>query len=127
AMLKDESLKPELFDAFFRNMEDRAQCLERINKLYPEIEVVSSMGNNLEIMNRGTHKGTGLKKLCEMISVDIAKTLALGDSKNDIDMFEAAGVSYAVSNACEEIKAIANGIICSNNENVIQYVEENIL
>lgn len=126
-MLENESLKTELFDAFFRDMHDRAECLEKLNTLYPEIEVVSSMGNNLEIMNRGTHKGTGLEKLCKMLSLDIGKTLALGDSKNDIDMFETAGVSYAVSNACDEIKAIANGIICSNNENVIQYVEENLL
>lgn len=126
-MLENESLKTELFDGFFRVMDERAQCLEKINTLYPEIEVVSSMGNNLEIMNRGTNKGTGLKKLCEILSFDIEKTLALGDSRNDIDMFETAGVSYAVSNACDEIKAIANGIICSNNENIIKYVEENLL
>lgn len=126
-MLENESLKTELFDAFFRDMNERAECLERIRDQFPEIEVVSSMGNNLEIMNKGTNKGTGLEKLCELISLDIGKTLALGDSKNDIDMFEAAGASYAVSNACDEIKAVSNGVICSNNENVIKYVEENIL
>ena len=126
-MLENESLKTELFDAFFRDMQERAECLEKINQQYPEIEVVSSMGNNLEIMNRGTHKGTGLEKLCRMISLDIGQTLALGDSKNDIDMFETAGVSYAVANACDEIKALANGIICSNNEHIIQYIEEKIL
>jgi len=108
-------------------MSDRAECLERIHNRYPEIEVVSSMGNNLEIMNKSTNKGTGLKRLCEMLSLDIGRTLALGDSKNDMDMFKAAGICYAVSNACGEIKAAANGIICSNNDNVIQYVEENIL
>lgn len=127
SMLENESLKPELFDAFFRDMNERAECLEKIRSLYPEIEVVSSMGNNLEIMNKATHKGTGLKKLSEILSLDIGETLALGDSKNDIELFEAAGVSYAVSNACDEIKAIAKAVICSNNENVIQYVEENIL
>ncbi|MDE6658513.1 MAG: Cof-type HAD-IIB family hydrolase [Eubacterium sp.] len=126
-MLENESLKTELFDAFFRDMQERAECLEKINQQYPEIEVVSSMGNNLEIMNRGTHKGTGLEKLCKMISLDIGQTLALGDSKNDIDMFEAAGISYAVSNACDEVKAIANGVICSNNEHIIKFVEENIV
>lgn len=127
SLLQNETLKPELFDAFFRDMNDRAECLEKIKFQYPEIEVVSSMGNNLEIMNRGTNKGTGLKKLCEILSLDINRTLALGDSKNDIDMFETAGVSYAVSNACDEIKAVAKGVICSNNENVIKYVEDNIL
>ena len=102
-------------------------ALNAIHNRYPEIEIVSSMGNNLEIMNKSTNKGTGLKRLCEMLSIDIGRTLALGDSKNDMDMFKAAGICYAVSNACGEIKAAANGIICSNNDNVIQYVEENIL
>ena len=57
---------------------------------------------------------------------DIGRTLALGDSKNDMDMFKAAAFVMPFQMR-GEIKAAANGIICSNNDNVIQYVEENIL
>lgn len=126
-MIRSGSLQPELFDAFFRNAEERIECLEKLKKMFPEEEVVSSLGNNLEIMNKGTHKGTGLEQLCEILSLDISKTLALGDSKNDIQLFQTAGVSYAVSNACDELKKMATGTICSNNENVMEFVEKNIL
>lgn len=126
-LVESEALKPELFDAIFRDMNERAECLERLTALYPQAEIVSSMGNNLEIMNRGTNKGTGLQKLCKIISLDINKTLALGDSENDVPMFEAAGLSCAVSNACASLKKIAANTICSNNESVIEYTEKNIL
>lgn len=126
-MLEKEELRTELFDAFFRSMEERTACLDKLARLFPQEQVVSSMGNNLEIMNKGTNKGTGLQKLCNILSMDIAETLALGDSKNDIHMFETAGCAYAVSNACDELKAIATGTICSNNESVIEFVEKNIL
>lgn len=126
-MLEKEELRPELFDAFFRSMQERAECLERLKVLFPDEQVVSSMGNNLEIMNKGTNKGTGLTRLCNILSLDIAETLALGDSKNDIHMFETAGCAYAVSNACAELKAIATGTVCSNNENIMEYAEKNII
>ncbi len=127
AMLETEALKPELFDAFFRSMQERENCLEALAGRFPQEQVVSSMGNNLEIMNKGTNKGTGLQKLCSLLSLDMQKTLALGDSKNDIHMFQVAGISYAVSNACDALKAIATGTACSNNEHIMEYAEKNIL
>ncbi len=41
--------------------------------------------------------------------------VAFGDGKNDIEMFEIADESYAVENAIDELKAIATGIIESND------------
>ena len=126
-MLENGSLKPELFDAFFRYEDERAECFEKINKLFPETETVSSLGNNIEIMNSGTNKGTSLHRLCEILCIDTAETLAAGDSKNDIDLLKAAGFACAVSNACDEVKALADKIICSNNEHIMKHIEENIL
>ncbi len=50
-------------------MSDRAECLERIHNRYPEIEVVSSMGNNLKLRIRVRIRVRGLKRLCEMLSL----------------------------------------------------------
>ena len=125
--LKSESLKPELFNSFFRSEKDRDECREKLYEHFPDIEAVSSLGLNLEIMNEGTNKGTGLLKLCDIIKTDPAKVIAIGDNDNDIRLFEIAGMRCAVSNACEKLKAMATEIICSNNEHVIDYVEKNIL
>ena len=76
-------------------------------------------------MNKGVNKGTGLKKLCEISGIDINSVSAVGDSKNDITFFNAAGGRrFAVSNACDELKSIADEIICSNDENVMCFMEE---
>ncbi len=120
-------LQPELFDVFFRHMGERAECNEKLKVRFPYEEVVSSMGNNLEIMNKGTDKGTGLLRLCNTIGVDVKKTIAIVDSGNDLAMFKAAGACYAVSNASNELKEISTEIICSNDEHVIEYAEKNLL
>ena len=58
-----------------------------------------------------------------MFSCD--RVIAFGDGKNDVDMFEIADESYAVSNAHEVLKAKATGIIGSNNEDgVAKWLEK---
>ena len=125
--LADGSLKPELMNAFFRNEEERAECFQKLQKLFPDLEIVSSLGNNIEIMNLETNKGTGALKLCEILGIKPDEIIALGDSDNDIRLFEIAARRCAVSNARESLKAVATDIICSNNEHVIDYVEKKIL
>lgn len=77
----------------------------------------------LEIMPREASKANAILQLKEMFSCD--KVIAFGDGKNDIDMFEIADESYAVSNAHEALKAKATGIIGSNNEDgVAKWLEK---
>ncbi|MGN0528519.1 MAG: Cof-type HAD-IIB family hydrolase [Eubacterium sp.] len=123
--LDDSTFKLELLNVLFRNMSEREECYARLQREFPELEITTSMINNLEIMNKGVNKGTGLKKLCEIAGIDINSVSAVGDSKNDITFFNAAGGRrFAVSNACDELKSIADEIICSNDENVMCFMEE---
>ena len=125
--LADGSLKPELINAFFRNEEERAECFQRLREQFPDLEIVSSLGNNIEIMNAETNKGTGALKLCELMAISPDDIIAIGDSDNDIRLFEVAARRCAVANARESLKTVATDIICSNNEHVIEFVEKNIL
>lgn len=124
SLIENRDFQVEMFDVFFRNMQERAECLQRIQTLYPQLEITTSMANNLEIMNKGINKGSGLRKLCEAEGMDINEVVALGDSKNDLSMFRAAGHALAVSNACPELKQISNGMICSNDEHIMCYMEK---
>ena len=47
------------------------------------------------------------------------KLVVFGDSANDITMFKIADEAYAVSNAVDELKALATGIIGSNEEDAV--------
>ena len=58
----------------------------------------------------GVDKGSALRKLCQILGVDPKRVLAIGDSENDIPMMQAAGFAIAMGNATEHVKAVADWI-----------------
>ena len=71
----------------------------------------------LEIAPRNSTKAKSILKLKEENGFD--KLVVFGDSANDITMFKIADEAYAVSNAVDELKALATGIIGSNEEDAV--------
>ena len=63
--------------------------------------------NVVELVPRGFGKGEGIRRLCGCLGLDLADTVAFGDSVNDLDMFAVAGVSVAMGNAAPAAKAAA--------------------
>jgi hydroxymethylpyrimidine pyrophosphatase-like HAD family hydrolase len=45
----------------------------------------------------------------------------------NVEMVEEAGLGLAMSNSMEELKAIADEIICSNEEHAAKYILENYI
>lgn len=77
----------------------------------------------LEIVPKSVSKANAILQLKEYLGIDYI--IAFGDGKNDIDMFEIADEAYAVENAVEELKAIATGVIGSNDsDGVAKWLEE---
>lgn len=72
-----------------------------------------------EILPKGVNKGLALKKMADLLGVNMSKTIAVGDYNNDISMIQEAGIGIAVANAIDEVKAVADYITVSNNENAI--------
>lgn len=54
---------------------------------------------------RGCDKGTGVKKALEALGIPVERSIAMGDSRNDWDMLDVAGISVAMGNGDEETKA----------------------
>lgn len=78
----------------------------------------------IDYMNRGVDKGSGLSTLCAHLGVDARDACAIGDNYNDIEMFEAAGHSYLVSNAGLHMMPYADYRAPSNNEaGVVQVID----
>ena len=71
----------------------------------------------LEIAPRNSTKAKSILKLKEEYGFD--KLVVFGDSANDITMFRIADEAYAVSNAVDELKALATGIIGNNEEDAV--------
>ncbi len=78
----------------------------------------------LEITPPNTSKAFAIQKLKDSLGCDYV--IAFGDGKNDMEMFQLADECYAVENADEELKAIATGIIPSNNDDgVARWLKRN--
>ncbi len=61
----------------------------------------------VDFMDASVDKGNGLAFLMQHFGVSKEETMAFGDNENDIGMMRAAGESYAVENAVEEVKKAA--------------------
>lgn len=84
---------------------------------YPEYNAVPGGMNNIEVTQKGISKGSGLRWIGKQFDISLADMIAFGDSGNDREMLAAAGIGVAMGNAEEEIKAIADFVTASNNEN----------
>lgn len=63
---------------------------------------------NGEISIKGITKATGLKKITTYLSKNIKDTIAIGDSLNDLDILQEAGLSICMGNGADECKEIAD-------------------
>ena len=61
-----------------------------------------------EMVAPDVNKGAGLRKLAELMGINLKYTAAIGDYYNDISMLDAAGYSAAVGNAPAEVRAFAD-------------------
>lgn len=71
----------------------------------------------LEIISKDVSKASGALEVKNIIGAD--KIVAFGDNLNDIPLFRIADEAYAVSNAEDALKAIATGVIASNDEDAV--------
>ena len=71
----------------------------------------------LEVCPQNCTKAKSVLKLKEELGY--GRLVVFGDALNDISMFEIADEAYAVSNAVDELKAIATGIIGCNDEDAV--------
>jgi phosphoglycolate phosphatase (TIGR01487 family) len=68
-------------------------------------------GYAYHVKKPGLNKGLGLRNLCEIIDIDPESFVAIGDSANDVAMFNIAGESFAVGNADEAARQAAGTIL----------------
>lgn len=70
----------------------------------------------LEIVPKDINKAASLQKLMEYLQYDSACLAAFGDGRNDVEMLQYAGLSFAMGNGCNEAKNAADFVIGSNDE-----------
>lgn len=79
------------------------------------VHAVQSEPVYLEILPPGVSKGTALQAMLDVLGVQASETIAIGDNWNDLEMIEAAGLGVAMGGAPEAVRARAD-YVCGTAE-----------
>ncbi|MEU8752311.1 HAD family hydrolase [Streptomyces chartreusis] len=88
--------------------------------------VTMSGPGTVELQPCGITKATGLALAAEHLGLGPRETIAFGDMPNDIPMFDWAARGVAMANAHPELKAVADEITASNEDDGIAVVLERL-
>lgn len=111
--IKDDFVKITIYDP-------KERCFTSVNELAEfksDAYIVASEAAWIDISNYGVHKGTTVERLQKILGVTREETMVFGDGLNDVELMLTGDYSFAVRNAFDETKAVANYIIKSNDEN----------
>lgn len=122
----ETSDEAELFCVFFHSQDELLSCVERLLAT-GEVKVAASERFNIEVYYKNAGKGRALAPFAELLGCDVSEVIAVGDSKNDIEMVEMAGLGLAMSNAMPELISVSDEVICSNEEHAAKYILENYI
>lgn len=95
-----------------------AEAEEALREAVPELSVVRSEHEYLEVLPPGVSKGQALTWLCAHLGVPLARVVAVGDQLSDLSMIELAGLGVAMSHAPQDLLLQADLVIPS-----VRYLE----
>ena len=70
----------------------------------------------MDLNVRGVDKSLGIQQVMNYYGLTMAEAMAFGDGGNDLPMVRDAAVGVAMDNACDELKAVADYITSSVDE-----------
>lgn len=111
------------------NIDNISMLNIKLNGKFGEhIHATTSKPFFLEFMNKEVSKGKVLARFVQNLNINTDEIIAFGDSNNDKDMLEVAGIGVAMGNANDNIKAIADVITLDHNDDgIYKVVEEYII
>lgn len=105
-----------------------AELREILEREGLEAHLTRSKPRYLEVSHPEATKGFALRELAARLKVKREEVMAFGDSFNDLEMLEFAGIGVAVANARPEVRRCARYVTSSNNDDgVAEALERFIL
>jgi Cof subfamily protein (haloacid dehalogenase superfamily) len=81
------------------------------------VEYCHTLPEMLEVMPKGVSKLSAVKRLSDMLGIQLSEVMTFGDGNNDVEMLEGAGLGVTMENGSDLAKASANLTIASCDEN----------
>lgn len=104
------------------NPSDMLKAEEELGKILGNrMEVFRSAPFFIELVPNGIDKAQSLRRLLTKINLTPADMIAFGDGYNDLSMLRLAGMGVAMANAAPELRAEANHVTLSNEEDGVAH------
>ena len=109
--MKEEDLKEVVKISIFTK--NKESCEKLFQKIPDSLTGFMYKNNHLDLYNgeisiKGITKATGLKQITSYLNKAIEDTVVIGDSLNDLDILQAAGLSICMGNGADECKKVAD-------------------
>ena len=126
-LVDEEERGLDKVQALFADMNERRLAWDELSRV-DGLELVGSLGYNIEVNAGGVNKGTGLIELGKLLGIKREEIMACGDGDNDTVMLREVGFGVAMANAEDQVKAAADYITDSNdNEGAAKAIEKFVL
>lgn len=89
--------------------------------------IAQSQTYYLDITALSANKGHGLATLADAIGVPLTETAVFGDQANDLPMFARAGLSFAMGQGPEAVRALADHVVAGNDRDGVAEAIDTIL
>ncbi len=98
-----------------QNETPREELLELINEEFSDkLYITSSYDSLVEIGNKYATKWSSIEEICQILGINNNEVAAIGDSYNDMPMIEKSAIGFAMGNANDTLKQMADKIVASN-------------
>lgn len=111
---KNSAFKFQIFPNIKNPEEEERKILEKVDLM--DLYHTTSAFGMVEIMQKNVDKFNGLSEIGNFLGISKEEMAAIGDQDNDIPMLKNVGLSFAMGNAIDEVKEIADYIVSTNDD-----------
>lgn len=117
AIIQPAAYDPRLVPEFKRTIVRRI-----IDEFSDRYKIDMSSDYTLEVCALGSGKGEAIESLIPMLNRSFDRVVCVGDGQNDVGMIKFADIGYAVGNAVDEVKRVADRITVTSDKGAIAQI-----
>ena len=103
-------------------IEEIDEICNEINREFSQDVVAYRNAQFVDVVPKGCSKGNGVKQVCEMMNISMDNVYTIGDSFNDVSMFNITKNSFSFPNVEEKLKEHVNFIVDSVSECIEKHI-----
>ncbi len=118
-LLLQEPADVEEIQLFYFSKETEARTKQLLSRY--DCFLQSGSSHYTELYSKQASKGNALDALAKHLELSPADIACIGDADNDLSMFRASGLKFAMGNAIPALKELADFVVPSNNDSGVAY------